>query len=208
MIFGGFVTERTLRVICDEPDDPNMLLYCDDRDNDIPFRPQLKLSGTYPLPWGIQVSAAFQSLAGRPLGGFTTTRYVQQDQRSWLRRHRQPGRDEVAAHADHAISGELPGAMSGRRAGDSDADRGLGHRAAGRAGHRVPAAAQPARSELRQAGSRSAGCALQGQVDIFNVFNENTDLATARPTSTTPAYLQPSSVLQGRIIRIGTRINW
>ena len=26
MIFGGFITERTLRVTCDEPDDPNMLL--------------------------------------------------------------------------------------------------------------------------------------------------------------------------------------
>ena len=29
-LFGGFVTERNLRNICDEPDDPNMLLYCDD----------------------------------------------------------------------------------------------------------------------------------------------------------------------------------
>jgi hypothetical protein len=28
-LFGGFVTERNLRSICDEPDDPNMLLYCD-----------------------------------------------------------------------------------------------------------------------------------------------------------------------------------
>lgn len=71
-IFGGFVAERTLRVVCDEPDDPNMLRFCDDRNNDIPSRGTLKLSGTYPGPWGIQVSAALQSLAGRPLGGFTT----------------------------------------------------------------------------------------------------------------------------------------
>ena len=67
------MTERNLRNICDEPDDPNMLLYCDDWPNDIPFRPTLKMAGTYPLVWGISVSAAFQSSAGRPLGLTTTT---------------------------------------------------------------------------------------------------------------------------------------
>ncbi len=65
-LFGGYVTEKNQRNICDEPDDPNMLLYCDDWQNDIPFRPTLKMAGTYPLKWGISVSAAFQSLAGRP----------------------------------------------------------------------------------------------------------------------------------------------
>ena len=73
MLFGGFATERTMRSICDEPDDPNRLLYCDDSNNDIPYRPQLKLSGSYPLPKGFQVSAALQSLAGRALGEFTDT---------------------------------------------------------------------------------------------------------------------------------------
>ena len=72
-LFGGFVTERNLRNICDEPDDPTMLLYCDDWANDIPYRPTLKLAGTYPLVWGISVSAAFQSSAGRPLGLTTVT---------------------------------------------------------------------------------------------------------------------------------------
>ena len=43
MLFGGFVTERNLRNICDEPDDPNMLLYCDDSENGIPYRATLKL---------------------------------------------------------------------------------------------------------------------------------------------------------------------
>ena len=35
-LFGGFTMERTLRVTCDEPDDPNFLRFCDDRENDIP----------------------------------------------------------------------------------------------------------------------------------------------------------------------------
>ena len=29
LLFGGFVAERNLRNICDEPDDPNLLLFCD-----------------------------------------------------------------------------------------------------------------------------------------------------------------------------------
>jgi len=49
---------------------------------------------------------------------------------------------------------------------------------------------------------------VNGQVDLFNVFNANTVLNYRSTNFGTPAYLQPSSVLQGRIIRIGTRINW
>jgi hypothetical protein len=73
MLFGGFVTERNVRNICDEPDDPNLLLYCDDAENDIPYRHTFKLSGTYPLPYGISISGTWQDLAGRPLGLTTTT---------------------------------------------------------------------------------------------------------------------------------------
>jgi len=73
-LFGGFTTERTLRVICDEPDDPNNLRFCDDRENGIPWLKQFKFAGTYPLPWGIQASASFQSLNGRALGGYSTAR--------------------------------------------------------------------------------------------------------------------------------------
>ena len=69
MLFGGFATERTMRVICDEPDDPNRLLYCDDADNGIPYRPQLKLSGSYPLPKGFQVSAASRAWRAGRLAG-------------------------------------------------------------------------------------------------------------------------------------------
>ena len=65
--------ERTLRVTCDEPDDPNFLRFCDDRENDIPFLKQFKFAGTYPVGWGIQASLSFQSIDGRPIGGYTGT---------------------------------------------------------------------------------------------------------------------------------------
>ncbi len=72
-LFGGFTMERTLRVTCDEPDDPNFLRFCDDRENDIPYLKQFKFAGTYPLGWGIQASLSFQSINGRPIGGYTGT---------------------------------------------------------------------------------------------------------------------------------------
>jgi hypothetical protein len=77
---GGTATGRTRSSICDGPD-PNSytsnfplvgvltggLRYCDQRQFDIPWRTHFKLSGAYPLPYGLRVSAVFQSTAGDPL---------------------------------------------------------------------------------------------------------------------------------------------
>jgi hypothetical protein len=72
-LFGGYTMERTLRVTCDEPDDPNFLRFCDDGSNDLPWLKQFKFAGTYPVGWGIQASMSFQSINGRPIGGYTGT---------------------------------------------------------------------------------------------------------------------------------------
>ena len=76
---GGTATGRMWSSICDGPD-PNSytsnfplvgvltggLRYCDQRQFDIPWRTHFKLSGAYPLPYGLRVSAVFQSTAGDP----------------------------------------------------------------------------------------------------------------------------------------------
>ena len=185
MIFGGFVTERTLRVICDEPDDPEPAPVLRRPDNDIPYRPQLKLSGTYPGPWGIQVSASLQSLAGRPIGGFTDDGFfVNKIQRTWLRRRRQPDRHDVVHRAHDALPGELPGAVSGRRAGHSRrSTESSAHRTARRAGHGVPAASQSARCEPRQV-VRDGTNAPPGHRSTCSTCSTRTRTwATARRTS-------------------------
>lgn len=43
------------------------LRYCDQRQFDIPWLTNFKLSGAYPLPYRLRVSAVFQSTAGEPL---------------------------------------------------------------------------------------------------------------------------------------------
>jgi hypothetical protein len=45
-------------------------------------------------------------------------------------------------------------------------------------------------------------------LDIFNVFNESTILGYRSTNFATAAYLQPSSVLQGRILRLGLQMRW
>jgi hypothetical protein len=90
-VFGGVLVARQTSRLCDSTDgtatiafanasDPNYTLYCDQTQYDIPFRAQYKLGGTYPLPYGFNVSGTFQSYPGtRNYGsGATNFDYVQQ----------------------------------------------------------------------------------------------------------------------------------
>jgi len=52
-------------------------------------------------------------------------------------------------------------------------------------------------------------------VDVFNVLNSSdyfavrtTVFTPGLPAGTIPAYLAPSSILQGRLVRIGANVNW
>jgi len=205
MLFGGFVTERNLRNICDEPDDPTMLLYCDDADNGIPFRPTLKLAGTYPLPWGISVSATFQSLAGRALGltttagnkisgpGYGDTGSPVGTNFLITRTTRYPANCPAPCPAGALVAPTLTSASL-----------------------TVPLVAPgteflPRLNQLDLSFARwfrIAGTRVQGQADVFNAFNKNTDLSYRSTNFATTAYLQPSSVLQGRMLRLGLQLKW
>jgi len=205
ILFGGFETERTLRVICDEPDDPNMLLFCDDAVNDIPYRPQVKLSGSYPLPMGFQVSATLQALPGRPVGGFTTTGNKISGPgygdvgspvgTNWLltRTTRYPTTCPSPCPAGALVAPTLTaGSLT------------------------VPLFAPgteflPRLNQVDLSVSKSfkiGALRLQGQLDVFNAFNKNTDLSYRSVNATTSTYLVPASVLQGRQTRLGLQMRW
>jgi hypothetical protein len=78
--FGGYTLDRQLSVNCDGSNagnltlantfatDPNTFRFCDDRQNDIPFRHEMKFAGSYTIPFDIQVNAAFQSYTGAATG--------------------------------------------------------------------------------------------------------------------------------------------
>ncbi len=53
-----------------------------------------------------------------------------------------------------------------------------------------------------------SGYRLQGQLDVFNVSNQNYATAFRSVNFATTAYQQPSSVLQGRMFRLGLQVRW
>ena len=65
-LFGGTSTDRIIAKSCSgAATNPTLLLFCDGTKNNIPWRTQLKLAGTYSLPWwGLQASGALQALPG------------------------------------------------------------------------------------------------------------------------------------------------
>jgi hypothetical protein len=209
MLFGGFATERTMRVICDEPDDPNRLLYCDDADNGIPYRPQLKLSGSYPLPKGFQVSAALQSLAGRAIGGFTDTTA------QWVNKILGPGYGDVGS----PIGTQWLLTRTTRYPTNCPAPCPAGALVIPNltlGSLTVPLVA-PGTEFLPRLNQLDLSLAkwfqlgrtrIQGQFDVFNALNKNTDLSYRSTNATTAAYLVPASVLQGRQIRLGMQMKW
>jgi hypothetical protein len=76
--FGGWTFDQLVSVQCDSVDNPNNYIatvaylsnWCDQSALDIPFRHEFKLSGSYTLPYDVQVNAAFQSYAGPTRGTF------------------------------------------------------------------------------------------------------------------------------------------
>jgi len=67
--FGGWSAERTIDVKCDSPWDPNTLRFCNESDYGMPWLHEFKFAGAYPLPYGLQASAALVSWAGIDRGG-------------------------------------------------------------------------------------------------------------------------------------------
>lgn len=73
VVFGGWTNDRLITVTCDQYD-PNKLRFCDQTGKTFqeygktetpPFRNDFKISGNYPLAWGIEVSGVFMSYAGK-----------------------------------------------------------------------------------------------------------------------------------------------
>jgi hypothetical protein len=209
MLFGGFATERNLRNICNEPDDPNMLLFCDDSQNDIPFRPTFKLSGTYPLRWGFSVSGTWQDLAGRPMG-LTTTAGNKISGPGYGDTGSPVGTNWFLTNTTRypagcpapCPAGQLVFPATGPRLTSANVE--------------VPLVAPgteflPRIRQLDLSVAKSfsvRGIRYQGQIDLFNVFNINTYTQVRSTRFDTAAYNLPASIVQGRMVRLGVQVKW
>jgi hypothetical protein len=184
-----------------------VLRFCDDADNNIPWRPQMKVSGTYPLVWGVQISGAFQSLAGRALGGYITTP---------VNLINGPGYGDVGTPAGtswlitrttrYAANCTGP-CRPGELVAPNLTEASLTVPLVARGTEFLPRLNQFDLSFAKWfgiGGSRR----VQGQLDIFNVFNANPVLGVQSVNYGTTAYNQPNAILNGRTFRVGAQLRW
>lgn len=175
--FGGWSSDRIVRVSCDT-NDPNLLRFCDERDYDIPFRSDFKLSGAIPLPWGLQVSGIFMSYAGNtnnaiPEGGTVT--YLRNN---WV----VPASVFPNGQRTQSVTVNLiqPGTQYSERWNQLDLE--------GRRTFKV------------------GGTTLVAQMAVYNVMNGNTILTQNQNFGA--ALGQPLTILQGRLVRAALQVKF
>jgi carboxypeptidase family protein len=206
-IFGGSATDRVITNSCSAAGhDPNLSLFCDGTKNNIPWLTSVKLAGTYPLPWyGVALSGAYQGLAGSSLGTsplqygvFTAGTGFNQPNglgTNWLLSRTTtyaagckgtctPGAAVFPTLTSASIQVPLiaPGTEFTPRVNQVD----LGV------------------SKTVTFGSRR----ITPKLDVFNAFNSDVHTAVASTQFNASSYLQPSVVLQGRIVRVGFDLKW
>jgi hypothetical protein len=203
-VFGGSTTEQTLAVMCDEPSNPNNLLYCDQRKSGIPYTTSFKIAGNYPLPWGIQLSAALQAMAGQPQGTAALTGSVQNTATSttptgigtrWLI-------TPTTRYAADCKGPCTPGAL---------VDPGMTV-----ASLSVPLVAPGTEffDRLNQLDVTISkvflvrGTRFEPEMAVFNALNGAAVSAVRSMNYGTASYEQPSTILQGRLIRLGIKMRW
>jgi len=206
-VFGGTSTEKVLTNSCSAAtNDPNLLLFCDGTKNGIPWLTNVKLAGTYPLPWyGISVNGAYQGLAGQGLGtlpvqygvftagtGFTTPNGVGTNY-FISRTTRYPANCTGPCTPNGlVVPGLTPASVN------------------------LPIVAPgteftPRLNQIDLGASKTFKydkVSFMPKIDVFNLLNSDDYTAVASTQWAAATYLQPSVILQGRLIRLGVDVKW
>ncbi len=224
-IFGGSATDRTIANTCSAAaTNPNFLNFCDQTQSGIPWRTQFKIAGTFPLPWyGIQVAGSFQALPGYLLGTQALTAGG-------------AGVPNFTSYSGLGSTWTVTNATTYAVCPGSSASQGcvVGAKvvpgtlfSASLPVPLIPPGTEmtPRVNQLDLSVSKRITVGrlkLDPKIDVFNALNSD-DYYSVRTTTFTPVsnpalatafngsggtYLQPSSILQGRILRIAAVVTW
>jgi hypothetical protein len=187
-IFGGVSIERERQVNCTTPDDPNSQIFCDDFQNDIPFRKNLKLAGSYTLPYGIQVSGALQSNASPTATSDTTTRNM-----TFTRSTRYPANCPAPCPAGALVAPTLTTSSL----------------VIPLVPERASFAERITQLDLKVAKNFQFGrVSFQPQLEMFNVNNSDAIISYLSTNALSASYEHPNSIMQGRMIGVGAQVKW
>jgi len=184
-LFGGFTFERQLEVNCTSPDNPNGLRFCDDRNDNLAFRPQFKLAGSYPLVYGVTLSGSYQNVQG--VSSSTVMSITRNSTRY-------PTNCPAPCPAGAII---------------------------------LPATFQPSTLTVNLVNPNGVFAERINQLDlkvsktfklgrvsvlptleVFNVNNSDSVVTYVSSNVLAASYLRPNSIVQGRIIGVGTGVRW
>jgi hypothetical protein len=183
-VFGGPSFQKTVSVTCDQPDDPNLLRFCDQGNSGIPWQTDFKLNLAYPTPWwGITTSAVFQSYQGQPA------------ETNWLL-------SRTTRYAANCPGPCTPGALVFPTLTEASLTIPL-----------TPQGTQfldrSNRVDLR-IGKRFEVQRLRMSVqgDVFNVFNANPVEAVRNFNYGVAGYMLPQTVLQARLFKLSLQMDF
>jgi hypothetical protein len=190
-LFGGTATDRTIRVQCGYTDNPNNLEFCDQSQSGIPWNTQFKLAGSIPLPGGVQAGASFSTYKYTLTNGTTplqgaviwqvgrTTRYPADCKGPCT-----PG--ALVNPGQTVTTFNVPLAAPGTQLSD-----------------RIK------QLDLNVGRWFTLGrTRFQPEVSLFNVLNNRAAYNVRSLNYLTTSFMQPSAVLQPRLLRIGVQVRW
>jgi hypothetical protein len=200
ILMASTTTQRIRTNSCDQRDDPNLLRFCDRFNLPDPyhagFRSDFKLTTSYGLPYGLQVSGNFTSEPGRPFGNnilvdellpinWNISRTTQYTAEGCAGRPCTPGTLVIPGLVQTSLVVPLTPAGTVRFL-ERHNQLNVGVRKIFR--HR--------------------GIEYSAEFDAYNVLNADTILAEFSANYGTATYAAPSEVLQGRIPRLALRVKW
>ena len=206
-MFGGMSTERIITNSCSaSTNDPNLLLFCDGAQNNIPWLSSFKLAGTYPLPFhGITVSGTLQALAGSALG----TAPLQYGVFTAGTGFAQPNGIGTSYLVTPTLS--YPATCKGGCTPGARVVPGLTLASAS-----IPLIApgteftpRTNQVDLGLSKTFTVGTSrFTPKLDLFNALNSDDYTSVTSTQFGAVTYLVPSVILQGRIIRAGIDVKW
>ncbi len=196
-LFGGGGIERERVRACTAPDDPNYLAvgsttnftgpgFCDDFENDIPYRKGFKMAGSIPAKWGIDLSVAFQSNESP-----TSTRVMTVTR--GLTRY--PANCPAPCPANQII---MPTGTFGQTS----------------LTYYLESARATSVERINQLDFKVSKSFRMGRItvlpvfEVFNINNSDAIISYVTTNALAATYLAPNSIMQGRMFGFGTTVRW
>jgi hypothetical protein len=216
-LFANMGTQRIIQNDCDQPDDPNLLRFCDRGNlpapyNSVPFLTDFKIAAFIPIPFGVQLSGTFISVGDK--GKFQNLGYGLAPEYLITRTTRYTA-EQCAGRPCTAGALVIPNMVL------PSITSNIG--ATGRGIPLAPSGTEIFLPRLNQLDLgvkkifRAGGVSWEPRLDVFNVLNADTEITYRSTTFGTPVYLLPGTtstlagtagIILARMARASLQVRW